>query len=259
MISIKTLIYSPIIEADEQSFFEQMEFASSFGADLLVLGEGVKNPYTELLSGMDVLNGDEYNYVLESLYGFCFELGCAAVFNGIDDFGMHFCIFANPFAQEGETFNKLYIKHATQNGSVFELEDYIDCIDEIFDPVVFKGAKLAMCMGDDVYLPKLFERYRLNGATIAINCFKGDNDFKNYNNALCDICQANNMVIVSAGTNGRVQVNTPLGCKEVQKLTDNLYISEFCKADFAKKCGLLQNDLSSCYVPSSKAELYKLI
>lgn len=69
-----------------------MEFASTFGADIIVFGESVKTPYDELLSGMDVLNAEEYNYVLESLYGFCFEFGGAAIFNGVDDFGMHFSI-----------------------------------------------------------------------------------------------------------------------------------------------------------------------
>ncbi len=236
-----------------------MEFASGFGADLLVFGEGAATPYTELLSGMDVLNGEEYNYVLESLYGFCFELGCAAVFNGIDDFGMHFCIFVNPFAEDGETFNKLYIKHATSFGSVFELEDYKDCIDEIFQPIVFKGIKLALCMGDDIFLPKIFERYRLNGVTAAVNCFESDTATQSYKDTLRDISQANNIVIVSAGIGGAAEVVTPECQKHIQKLSDNLYMSEFDKADLAKKGGLLQNDLSARYVPEGKTELYKLL
>ncbi len=236
-----------------------MEFASTLGADLLVFGEGAETPYTELLSGMDVLNGDEYNYVLESLYGFCFELGSAAVFNGVDDFGMHFCIFVNPFAEDGETFNKLYIKHATSTGSVFELEDYKDCVNEIFQPIVFKGTKLALCMGDDIFLPKIFERYRLNGVAAAVNCFKSDTDAQSYKDTLRDISQANNMVIVSAGMGSASEVVTPKCQKQIQKLSDNLYMSEFDKSDFAQKCGLLQNDLSAKYVPNGKMELYKLL
>lgn len=254
---MKTLIYSPVSILDEQSFFEEMEYASTFGADIIVFGEGVKTPYHELLSGMDVLNAEEYNYVLESLYGFCFEFGGAAVFNNVDDFGMHFSIFVNPFAEDGETFNKLYIKHATDKGSVFELEDYEQCAKEIFQPIVFKGTKIGMTMGNDIYLPKLFERYRLNGVTTVFNCFDKANP--EYEDCMVDLSVANNMVVVSAGMSGEYYVSTPCGEKQVQKLSDNLYISEFDKCDFAKKCSLLKNDLSEKYVPKDKMELYKLL
>lgn len=232
-----------------------MEFASNFGADLLIFSEGAKTPYTDLLSGMNVLNGNDYNYVLESLYGFCFELGCAAVFNGVDVFGMHFCIFVNPFAEDGETFNKLYIKHASESGSVFELEDYRDCIDEIFQPILFKGTKIGLTMGNDVYLPKLFEKYRLNRVTTILNCCNAITH--NYKDALRDISIANNMIIVCAATNAATI--TPVAEKEIHTLSDDLCIFEFCKNDFAKKSGLLKNDLSAEYIPQGKEELYNLL
>lgn len=254
---MKTLIYSPISILDEQSFFEEMEYASTFGADIIVFGEGVKTPYHELLSGMDVLNAEEYNYVLESLYGFCFEFGGAAVFNDVDDFGMHFSIFVNPFAEDGETFNKLYIKHATDKGSVFELEDYEQCAKEIFQPIVFKGTKIGMTMGNDIYLPKLFEKYRLNGVSTVFNCFEKMTD--EYKNAMNDISVANNMIISSAGVNGDLFVAAPSGEVSVEKLSDNLYMCEFDKNNFAKKCGLLKNDLSEKFVPDGKMELYKML
>ncbi len=255
---MKTLIYSPINNLSETDFFEQMEFASAFGADLIIFGEGVQTPYSELLSGMDVLNGEEYNYVLESLYGFCFELGCAAIFNGVDDFGMHFCIFANPFAENGETFNKLYIKHATPSGSVLELEDYKDCICEIFQPIVLKSTKIGMLMGDDIYLPKLFEKYRQNGITAVFAPLQSSN-LEAYKSAASDAACAYNMAVVCAGTEGTAFAATPYGEKQIQDISENLYITEFFKTDYAKKCGLLKNDLSKKYIPQGKEELYKLL
>ena len=45
----------------------------------------------------------------------------------------------------------------------------------------------------------------------------------------------------------------------MQKLTDNLYMTQFDKSDFAKKCSLLKNDLSEKYVPKGKEQLYKLL
>ena len=254
---MKTLIYSPVSELNDGDFFDEMEYASTFGADIIVFGENVKTPYHELLSGMDVLDAEEYNYVLESLYGFCFEFGGAAIFNGVDDFGMHFSIFVNPFAQDGETFNKLYIKHACDKGSVFELEDYKDCINEIFQPVVFKGTKIGLCMGDDIYLSKIFSRYRLNGVTTVFNCFEKMTD--EYRDAMTDISVANNMIITSAGINGEVFTSAPAGEASIEKLSDNLCMCKFDKNNFAKKCGLLKNDMSEKFVPDGKMELYKML
>lgn len=254
---MKTLIYSPINNLNDNEFFESMEFASQFGADLIIFAEGVKTPYTELLSGMDVLNGEDYNYVLESLYGFCFELEGAAVFNGTDGYGMHFSIFVNPFAEKGETFNKLYIKHATADGSVFELEDYKDCTSEIFQPVLYKGTKIGMVMGDDIYLPKLFSRYQKSGVNTVFACAVSHSE--SYINAAADVSEAFNMAIVSAGTGGTVLSQTPLGQKQTDSISPCLYITEHDKTDFAKKCSLLKNDLSDKYVPRDKMELYKLL
>ena len=254
---MKTLIYSPVSELNEEEFFSEMEYASSFGADIIVFGENVRTPYHELLSGMDVLDAEEYNYVLESLYGFCFEFGGAAIFNGIDDFGMHFSIFVNPFAEDGETFNKLYIKHATDEGSVFELEDYTECAKEIFQPVVYKGNKIGITMGNDIYLPKLFEKYRLNGVTTVFNCFENDKD--GYKQAAEDVAVANNMTIVSSGFSENSFVITPTGEKQLQKLSDNLYMTKFDKNDYAKKCSLLKNDMSQEFIPKGKENLYNTL
>ena len=254
---MKTLIYSPVSELNDGDFFDEMEYASTFGADIIVFGENVKTPYHELLSGMDVLDAEEYNYVLESLYGFCFEFGGAAIFNGVDDFGMHFSIFVNPFAEDGETFNKLYIKHACDKGSVFELEDYELCAKEIFQPIVFKGVRLGLTMGDDIFLPKLFEKYRLNGVTTIFNCYNTDAD--DYKTIAQDVSVANNMTIVSSGVSGSCFVVCPNTQKQMQKLTDNLYMTQFDKSDFAKKCSLLKNDMSHKYVPIGKEQLYKLL
>ena len=85
---VKTIIYSPSEDmTDENTFFESMEAATEAGGDILIFPENVYTPYNKFLNSVDILSADEYDTVLDCLYEFCTELGCAAVFNATDDFG----------------------------------------------------------------------------------------------------------------------------------------------------------------------------
>ena len=248
---MKILYYSPKCNTNctEDDFFEKMEYASSLGGDLIVFPEDAATPYDELLRGADVLNNEEYNYLLESLYGFCFEMGHGAVFSSTDDFGMHYSIFVNPFAEEGETFNKLYIKHCCDNGSVFELEDYDKCIGEIFQPVIYRGSKLGIAMGEDIFLPKIFEKYRLNGVNIIV-CPMSADISENYRRSCEDISCANNQILLCAGYDGNAYAVSPVtGIKNSDESDCDIYECTITKSDLSKKCGKLQNDLSGKYLP----------
>lgn len=259
---MKTLFYSPKcnINCTDDEFFEKMEYASSLGADLIVFGEDAQTPYDELLRGADVLNGDEYNYLLESLYGFCFELGHGAVFCSTDDFGMRYSVFVNPFAEGGETFNKLYIKHCTQEGSVFELEDYDKCIGEIFQPIIYKGTKIGLTIGEDIFLPRLFERYRLNGVNTVINSFSGSVYMDNFAACAQDAACANNQMLLCGGFDGNAFAASPAkGITKATAVDCDLYQAETCNRDFAKKCGILQNDFASKYLPEQWKQKYNII
>ncbi len=258
---MKTLFYSPKCNKNctDDEFFEKMEYASSLGADLIVFGEDAATPYDELLRGADVLNNEEYNYLLESLYGFCFEMGHGAVFCSTDDFGMRYSIFVNPFAENGETYNKLYIKHCCEKGSVFELEDYDKCTAEIFQPIIYKGAKLGLTIGEDMFLPKLFEKYRLNGVTTIINSFSNAVDINEFSAAAADIASANNQILLCGGYNGDTFGVLPAGGITKATVIDcDLYETVTTNRDFANKCGILQNDLSGKYLPGKWREMYKL-
>lgn len=257
---MKILYYSPKCNTNctEEEFFEKMEYASSLGGDLIVFPEDAVTPYDELLRGADVLNNDEYNYLLESLYGFCFEMGHGAVFSSTDDFGMHYSIFVNPFAEDGETFNKLYIKHCCDKGSVFELEDYDKCISEIFQPVIYRGTKLGIAMGEDIYLPKIFEKYRLSGVNTIICPLGTDMATDEFSRCCEDIATANNQILICAGYDGNSYAATPAGgIKSAEIQEADIYECSVTKADLAKKCGTLQNDLSHKYLPEKWKNMLK--
>ena len=257
---MKTLFYSPKCNTTctDDEFFEKMEYASSLGADLIIFGENATTPYDELLRGADVLNNDEYNYLLESLYGFCFEMGHGAVFSSTDDFGMRYSIFANPFAEDGETFNKLYIKHNTDEGSVFSLEDYDKCTGEIFQPIIYKGARFGMIIGEDMYLPKLFEKYRLNRVNTMICPFAECTP--DFSKCAMDISTANNQILLCGGFEGNAFAATPINnMVNAQSMDYDIYCVETSNSDFAKKCGTLQHNLSRTYLKQKWAEKYNTL
>lgn len=248
---MKILYYSPKCNTNctEDEFFEKMEYASALGGDLIVFPEDAVTPYDELLRGADVLNNEEYNYLLESLYGFCFEMGHGAVFSSTDDFGMHYSIFVNPFAEDGETYNKLYIKHCCEKGSVFELEDYDKCIGEIFQPIIYRGSRIGLAMGEDIYLPKIFEKYRLNGINTIV-CPAGAVMTEEYLQCCEDISAANNQILICAGYSGDAFAVTPVsGTRNATETNCDMYECTISKSDLAKKCSILKNDLSEKYLP----------
>lgn len=200
---MKTILYSPTSEAkDNDTFFESMEVAIELGGDILVFPENAYTPYNSLLESIDILNGEEYDTVLECLYDFCAELGHAAVFNATDDFGFNYSIFANPMAHKGETFNKLYIKHTNARLTCFDLEDYDKCIAELFEPIIYRGRKIALCIGEDIFLPNLLKCYGSNKADFVINSFSNDIDLHSISIASQKIAPWQNQVITSCGFGG---------------------------------------------------------
>lgn len=207
---MKIILYSPSPEIkDEETFFEAMELASDMGGDLLVFPENVYTPYNELLCSVDILSGEEYEAVLDCLYDFCSELGYAAVFNATDDFGFCYSIYVNPMAQRGETYNKLYIKHTSAKLTCFDLEDYEKCICELFEPIIYRGRKIGLCIGEDMFLPHIFNRYAANGVDFVVNSSNGEID--GFDLAAQKLSEWKNQVIVSAGTEGKCLGCLPLG------------------------------------------------
>ena len=198
---MKVMLYSPSPDIkDENSFFEVMEQARDLGGDLLVFPENAYTPYNELLSSVDILSAEEYEEVLECLYDFCSELGYAAVFNATDDFGFCYSLYVNPMAHRGETYNKLYIKHTCAKLTCFDLEDYDKCICELFEPIIYRGKKLGLSIGEDIFLPHIFNRYASGGVDFVLNSFGVEGE--NIVSAAQKQSKWKNVVVAGAGIGG---------------------------------------------------------
>lgn len=229
---MKTILYSPAQEIkDEQTFFESMEVASEFGGDILIFPENIYTPYNELLNSVDILSGEEYDAVLDCLYDFCGELGYAAVFNATDDFGFCYSIFVNPMANKGETFNKLYIKHTCAKLTCFDLEDYDKCICELFEPVVYRGKKIGLSIGEDLFLPHIFNRYGANKVDFVINSFK--NSEKNFSDTAKKISTWQNQVVIGCGTDGKFFAVSPKGTISAEDIGYGLYSAQFDNRNYS--------------------------
>lgn len=234
---MKIVFYSPSPEIkDEATFFEAMECAADMGGDLLVFPENVYTPYNELLCSVDILSGEEYEAVLDCLYDFCSELGYAAVFNATDDFGFCYSIYVNPMAQKGETYNKLYIKHTSAKLTCFDLEDYDKCICELFEPIVYRGRKIGLSIGEDIFLPHIFNRYTSNGVDLVINSY-GDEP-EGYADAAEAISGWKNAVIACAGKNNSCYGFLPTGISaDIVCGGEGLYTFSFNNRCYAEKSG----------------------
>lgn len=234
---MKVILYSPSPEVkDEDAFFEAMEAASELGGDLLVFPENAYTPYNELLCSVDILSGQEYEAVLDCLYDFCGVLGHAAVFNATDDFGFCYSIYVNPMAQRGETYNKLYIKHTSSKLTCFELEDYDKCICELFEPIIYRGRKIGISIGEDMFLPHIYNRYGSAGVDFIVNSFEGAID--DFSLAAEAISSWKNQVIVAAGKGGDCPCFVP-GKKKEKALDEEygLYSFTFDNRSYAQSAG----------------------
>jgi len=83
-------------------------------------------------------------------------------------------VYANAFANVGETRNKYYIKHTMVEHSAFEMNDYENRIDELFAPAILKGQRIGLTICYDCNHAFFSRKYGLNGVDILINSTGGD-------------------------------------------------------------------------------------
>lgn len=216
---MKNILYSPKKPpSDDETFFEQMTVAGSAYGDILIFPENIHTPYDELLREADILNPNDVDYVLGSLYDFSTVTGCAAVFSSVDASGFPYAVFANAFAADGDTFSKIYIKHdKTKDLCAYDLDDYDKCCEEIFEPIVYRGFRIGLMLGGDVLMPTLFDSYKKSGTEFIINPTDKARHIEHPS-----------MPVVSCGV-GSVGVYLDGGCAPVQKIGDDLYETTIVK------------------------------
>ncbi len=217
---MKNILYSPKnLPSDDGMFFAHMTAAGNIGGDILIFPENIHTPYDELLSGADILDPNDVDYVLGSLYDFSTVTGCAAVFSSVDASGFPYAVFVNAFATDGDTYSKLYIKHdRTDNLCAYDLDDYESCRAEIFEPIIYRGFRPGLMLGGDVLMPRLFEQYAESGAEYVIHPTVSPTAL---DNPL--------LPVVSCGSGGKVGAYFANGQGAVRRINDELYETDVTK------------------------------
>ena len=229
---MKILLYSPKDNSiTEEMFFSQMEAAMQWNADMIVFSEKFVSPYDELLSGADILNPDETDYVLSSLYDFSLVSGLSAIFSAKDDFGINYSLYANGEPYEGETYSKLYIKHTESECPAEKIDGYEEFGSELFEPIKLFGQKIGILTGNDILCDALIEKYIKNGAKIIINPM--DNSSTIDEESIKDISKRKNIIILSVGFDKKIFCFSPKReLIQAQAKGDNLYLYEIDNRDF---------------------------
>lgn len=217
---MKNILYSPKnLPSDDEMFFAHMTAAGDVGGDILIFPENIHTPYDELLCGADILDPNDVDYVLGSLYDFSTVTGCAAVFSSVDASGFPYAVFVNAFAADGDSYSKIYIKHdKTDKLCAHDLVDYEQCRAEIFEPIVYRGFRIGLMLGGDVLIPELFEEYKKSGAEYIIHP----------TSELTEI-DTPALPVVSCAIGGKVGAYFAKGHGTVRKISDELYETDVTK------------------------------
>lgn len=229
---MKILLYSPKDNSiSEEMFFSQMESAMQWNADMIVFPEKFISPYNELLCGADILNPDETDYVLSSLYDFSLVSGLSAIFSSTDDFGIEYSLYANGEPYEGETYSKLYIKHKNTERPAEKIDGYEEFGFELFEPITLMGQKIGILTGDDILSDNLIEKYIKNDTKIIIN--PTNNSCAIDEKIMKDISKSKNTVIISAGFDGKASCFSPKrGYVKGENKGENIYLFDIDNRDF---------------------------
>ena len=155
-------------------FDRAMDAVRNSDIDILVLPEFSHVPFEEEFHKADLLDKHALESIYEKTLEFSRSLGRAVVICNNDRKGMIVCIWANAFAQEGETPCKKYIKHTMTGWSACQLDDYPAYAEEAFTPILFRGHKIGMTACYDCNHAMFSRKYGLNGADILVNCTGGD-------------------------------------------------------------------------------------
>ena len=171
-------------ETAEKEFYNALKLAKDGKVDLFVFPEHAWTPFDNELNDLPLLNyeGEENkaDEILKIVTDIAKTANCAVILCRADDNGAIYSYYANPFAKDGETTDKYYIKHVATSVSAFDLQDYKDEIEFFFEPILLNGLKIGQTICYDSTLPLFSRMYGLNKVDLIINSTGGHVDYKKW-------------------------------------------------------------------------------
>ena len=168
----------------EKEFYNALKLAKDGKVDLFVFPEHAWTPFDNELNDLPLLNyeGEENKAeeILKIVTDIAKTANCAVILCRADDNGAIYSYYVNPFAKDGETTDKYYIKHVATSVSAFDLQDYEDEIEFFFEPILLNGLKIGQTICYDSTLPLFSRMYGLNKVDLIINSTGGHVDYKKW-------------------------------------------------------------------------------
>lgn len=155
-------------------FTKAIEIVKSSDLDIFVLPEFSYVPFVSLINNLDLYIQDDIDKIRDACLDLSEELGKAVIVSSIDKYGTIFSYFANAYADETETLYSMYIKHTMTPFSAFDMEEYKECSEWLFDPILYKGYRIGMTICYDCNHSLFSRMYGLKDVDVIINSTGGD-------------------------------------------------------------------------------------
>lgn len=159
---------------NENDFNKASEIIRSSDMDLVVFPEVAYFPFESQFAEADILNPDEYAALEDKTIELSEALGRAVMICNVDRYQSTLAIYANAFASDEETLVKDYLKHTMTGFSAFDLSDYPEVIDDLFNPIILKGNRIGMTICYDCNHSVFSRKYGQNNVDVILNSTGGD-------------------------------------------------------------------------------------
>lgn len=226
--SIKVGLYLQTheIHGDLHTFEKAMDVVRASDIDILVFPEFAYFPFVKEYRQSDFLSVRDLQVLYRKTIALSRDIGRAVVICNEDSHGAIMSIYANAFAEDGETVCKNYIKHTMTSFSACDIENYQEYAEEAFQPIVYRGNRIGLTICYDCNHSMFSRKYGLNSVDIILNSTGGnvkyDKWFK-YNKVRA--IENNCFIFVTMGGDGTdpdknncVYGFTPMGKEMVPKL-----------------------------------------
>lgn len=159
---------------NKRAFLKAMDLVKNSDIDILVFPEFCYIPFIRKMEKANILAGEDREEIIKECENLSNDLGCAVIVNTNDVNGFIYSVYANASAVCKDTHDAIYIKHTMTQCSAFELDDYADVVDELFEPIDYKGYKLGITTCYDCNHAIFSRLYGLKGVDLILNSTGGD-------------------------------------------------------------------------------------
>jgi len=157
-----------------EAFDEAMKIAKDADFDIMVFPEVCYSPFEEEVRNRNIIEEGDCLFVVNKCLELSREIGKALVYSGIDVNGIIYILYANKQAKRPEALWAVFYKHTMTTFSPLEFENYPDIVNQMFDPVVYKGVKLGFTICYDSNHALFSRMFGLNDVDVLINCTGGN-------------------------------------------------------------------------------------